>query len=490
MLLLGRVNLGFEVDPGLHTEMLQKTAGIVTLIHRGHVVFINDSGAEMLGYSSKEMVGKNFLDFVHPEDRGRVEDCYNSIVTGLKAPGGYDVRLLTRSGEVLVAEVRASLLDYEGGKGLLVVGVDVTEKKKLEEEFLRLKELYETVLNLLDEGVWVEDVEGCCTYCNPKLARMLGYTQEELLGKHWREVTHPDYHERVARATETRRRGEISSYEAVLLTRDGRSLPVIIAATPIFQKQKFIGVVAAIVDISKIKEAEKRIKEAVRLKEFLVSVLGHDLKNKLSIILGCCGLIPSSTGKPVLEYCDMIKDSAEKMLELIKNAMVYSKIEASKGAPVTLSTENLSDLIKNSIEDVKQKAKTKKVLIKFEPKEEWFVKASPFVDNILTNLLDNAIKYSPEGSTVEVGVEDAGDYWRVAVKDRGRGVPDHLKEKIFTRFERGELLSGIEGSGLGLAIVKEAVAQHGGKTWVEDNPGGGSIFYVELPKAEREKEKG
>lgn len=476
--------MGLEVDVGLHIEMLQKTAGIVTLIHKGCVVFINDSGAEMLGYKPEEMIGKKFLDFIHPDDKEKAGKCYDNIVSGLKEPSGYDIRLITKDGKTLVTEVRASLLNYMGGKALLVVGVDVTEKKKLEEKLLGLKELYETILNLLDEGVWVEDMEGCCTYCNPKLARMLGYTQEELLGKHWRETTHPDYHDRVARATEARRKGEISSYEAVLLTKDGRSLPVIIAATPIFQKQKFIGVVAAIVDISKIKEAERKIKETIRLKEFLISVLGHDLRNKLGIILTCCGLIPSSTGEPVVEYSKMIEESAEKMLELVNNAMIYSKIEATKDTGIELSTKKLSEIIEKSLEDVKQKAKNKRIVMEFEPKEEWLVRASPFADNIFKNLLDNAIKYSPEGSVVRIEVEDAGDFWRVGVKDRGRGVPDNLKEKIFTRFERGEMLSGIAGTGLGLAIVKEAVEQHGGRTWVEDNPGGGSIFYVELPKSE------
>lgn len=107
--------------------------------------------------------------------------------------------------------------------------------------------------------------------------------------------------------------------------------------------------------------------------------------------------------------------------------------------------------------------------------------ANHVMHDVFFNLLSNAIKYSPDGAKIIVAVEDAGQRWRISFKDSGPGVADKDKERIFERFLRLER-GNIKGTGLGLAIVKRAVELHSGRTWVEDNPEGGSIFYVEIPK--------
>ena len=110
------------------------------------------------------------------------------------------------------------------------------------------------------------------------------------------------------------------------------------------------------------------------------------------------------------------------------------------------------------------------------------VRANPIVSEVFANLVSNAIKYGPEGGTVTVDVEDAGEHWVVAVADHGEGIRDQDKQRIFTRYERLER-EGVKGTGLGLAIAKHIVELHRGKIWVEDNAGGGSVFRVALPKA-------
>ena len=106
---------------------------------------------------------------------------------------------------------------------------------------------------------------------------------------------------------------------------------------------------------------------------------------------------------------------------------------------------------------------------------------NPMIGDVFVNLASNAMKYAAAGKRVEIGIEDAGTDWKVAVKDFGPGISDDDKEKIFTRFERLQK-EGVQGTGLGLAIARRVVDLHQGRIWVEDNPEGGCIFFVSLPK--------
>ena len=106
---------------------------------------------------------------------------------------------------------------------------------------------------------------------------------------------------------------------------------------------------------------------------------------------------------------------------------------------------------------------------------------NPMIGDVFVNLASNAMKYAAAGKRIEVGIEDKGKDWVVSVKDFGPGISDDDKEKIFTRFERLQK-EGVQGTGLGLAIARRVVDLHQGRIWVEDNPEGGCVFFVSLPK--------
>jgi two-component system, OmpR family, phosphate regulon sensor histidine kinase PhoR len=109
-------------------------------------------------------------------------------------------------------------------------------------------------------------------------------------------------------------------------------------------------------------------------------------------------------------------------------------------------------------------------------------RANEMVSEVFANLISNAIKYGPTGGAIEIGVSDAGDRWRVSFADSGEGIAPADRERVFTRFERAAK-EGVKGTGLGLAIARRIVELHGGRIWIEDNPRGGAVFCVALPKA-------
>ncbi|WP_269429706.1 sensor histidine kinase KdpD [Methanococcoides methylutens] len=106
------------------------------------------------------------------------------------------------------------------------------------------------------------------------------------------------------------------------------------------------------------------------------------------------------------------------------------------------------------------------------------------IEEVFTNLISNAVKYSPENENIEIAVKDLNENWKVTITDSGEGIGDNDKKMIFDRFKRAVGDCNIKGSGLGLAIVKRIVELHGGQVGVEDNPNGpGSVFWVTLKKA-------
>jgi signal transduction histidine kinase len=110
------------------------------------------------------------------------------------------------------------------------------------------------------------------------------------------------------------------------------------------------------------------------------------------------------------------------------------------------------------------------------------VNASQFRKHAFLNLLDNAIKYSTTGSSVEITITNHKREWKVSIKDHGKGIPDEFKPRIFDRFVRGGAEGGIKGSGIWLAIAKTVVMKNKGRIWVEDNHPQGAVFCIALPK--------
>ncbi|MHC1636501.1 MAG: ATP-binding protein [Candidatus Methanospirareceae archaeon] len=213
--------------------------------------------------------------------------------------------------------------------------------------------------------------------------------------------------------------------------------------------------------------------------ELFIDILAHDLKNPLFIISGYIEVI-GEVCSGVTEYIDKIRKAIDKIQKLLEDAKIYSKVRAVEPE---LKPVDLATILNEVITELKSKSMEKRILINldYDPKLKYEVKGSQFLIHAFLNIVDNAIKYSPEGSTVEISITDQGDEWKTCVKDQGEGVPDKFKKRIFNRFTRG-VEGGIKGSGLGLAIAKAVVMQSRGKIWVEDNPEGGAVFCISLPK--------
>ena len=231
-----------------------------------------------------------------------------------------------------------------------------------------------------------------------------------------------------------------------------------------------------------------RIKKLERNREEFVANVSHELRTPLSLIKGYTEtLLDGAKDNPevALKFLQTIDRNAERLKLLIEDLLTISELESGR-MRLQLQALTLQPFVAKLVEDFKPRASSRSVRIVNEM-PELSAHADPNrVGQVLSNLVDNAIKYGRNEGTVTIRGRLAGDGMiELCVADDGPGIPADAKERIFERFYRVDKARSREqgGTGLGLSIVKHIVQSHGGKVWVESEPGAGSRFFFSLPMA-------
>jgi signal transduction histidine kinase len=223
----------------------------------------------------------------------------------------------------------------------------------------------------------------------------------------------------------------------------------------------------------------------------LLDIVAHDLKNRLVSINSLASLILGNVAeqKIVKDKSELIQTSSNQTLELIKDLLDSAALETGiielkkKPQDLTRIAEQVILLVKHQLDK-----KGQKLLMNFAPKGECIVEGDEhWLKEAIYNLINNAYKFSPRGSTIAVSVRLMNDEVRFDVQDEGPGLTEHDKLNLFERFQRlsARPTEGETTSGLGLAIVKKCIVLHAGRVWVESESGKGSTFSFALPLKKR-----
>jgi two-component system phosphate regulon sensor histidine kinase PhoR len=244
-----------------------------------------------------------------------------------------------------------------------------------------------------------------------------------------------------------------------------------------------VGAVAVFHDITDLKMLEK-----IR-KDFVANV-SHELRTPVSVIKGYAETILTEGNKlspeKLVQFTEVIHTHAERLANLISDLLTLSRIESGT-IPLEPEPVTLLSAVNRVTHLLEQKARDKKVTLEKTGSLASMpeIQADPDkLEQILINLLENAIKFTPAGGTVKVSASDQGDRIRIDVKDTGIGIPPMDISRIFERFYRVDTARSRElgGTGLGLSIVKHIVQAHGGSVSVESTPGAGSTFSFTMRK--------
>jgi signal transduction histidine kinase len=260
-----------------------------------------------------------------------------------------------------------------------------------------------------------------------------------------------------------------------------------VSTSPIRDKEgNIVQVVHLARDITGQKRAEEAMKEyamqleeANRLKDLFTDIIGHDLLTPITVIKAFSEMLSSAGQEKAEEIIASIQHNARKIEDMVRNISKYARVQDFQHLEKT--DQDLVQVLSAAVKGHENEAKDKGMKTVFEHEGKAHLTANPLIEDIFSNILSNAIKYAPRDTTIALDLTEKPESWVVSCSDEGEGIPDAYKKSIFERYDRRDK-KGVKGTGLGLAIAKRVVDLHGGSIWVEDNPRGGSIFRVRLPK--------
>jgi PAS domain S-box-containing protein len=351
----------------------------------------------------------------------------------------------------------------------------------------------ELLLDSVGEGIYGVDRAGLVTFVNPAGARTLGYAPKELIGKGAHSTFHAlrddgtPFPLENCYITQAIRDGTVTNVEEDSYVRaDGTTFAVEVTATPLTGEDYVRGAVVVFRDITSRLEVD-------RLKNEFVSMVSHELRTPLTSIRGSLGLLAGGAlgtlPAGALRMVALALDSCVRLTRLINDILDIERIESGT-MPMVIGHHRADVLIEAATAQLQILAHEAEVTLLVTDDDGVVVADPDRVVQTLINLLDNAIKFSPRGTTVEVSSFAHGGLVEFRIRDQGRGIPADKLDSIFSRFEQVDSSDARDkgGSGLGLAISRSMVERLGGSIWAESTPGAGAVFRFTLPRSDRELE--
>ena len=367
------------------------------------------------------------------------------------------------------------------------------EHQRAQDEIRRLKEFSEGIVLGVAEALVVEDAAGIMTFVNPAMERLLGYTAQELLGRHWRYIVAAADVPLIEARVHLRPLGIGERYESHLLSKDGRQVPVLISARPIFRGEQFASVLSACTDITELKKAEHALHQhAAELKwrndelDAFADAVAHELRGPLTNILAFASLLNDDDGRlsaqQKQEFYQWLKRSAQGMSNVIDSLLLLAKV--SKPEQMELLPLDMDSIVAAAIDRLTYMIHNAQAQVLLPDRWPVAVGNGDWVGEVWLNLLSNAIKYGGQPPRVELGAQvESGNRVRFWVSDNGQGLTPEEQAVLFVRGGQLQRSLGL-GHGLGLSIVRRIVEKLGGQVGVQSAAGQGSTFFFNLPGPE------
>ena len=467
-------------------DLIEKNIdGIIIATHEGVIRFANPAAGALFGKGTEELVGESFG--------------FPTIV-GKTA----ELDIVRRDRKKAVAEMRVAEIEWEGEDVYLASLRDITA---IHEMRRRAELLANLVENAQYDIMFVTDVDGHIMECNALARRAFGYSRREILaqnirvlfefggGEGWQKAA-------VSIERESHWRGDLQA-----ICKDGRTFPIHITISRPVDEANMI---CFIRDMTKEKEID-------RMKSEFISIVGHELRTPLTSMKNAVDIILTEKAGAINEnqkrFLSMADRNIVRLSCIINDLLDVSKIEAG-AIKIELRPLDLGAPLDMAIASLTSKAREKAISIYKEIPSDLLhaYGDSNKIEQIFINLLDNAIKFTPEGGEIRVtaelilesgpqiselkeeekqsAIQNPQSAIEVSVADTGIGISPDKLEKLFVRFYQVEesLTRETRGTGLGLSIVKGLVEAHGGEIWVESEMGKGSKFTFTLPIYSPEKD--
>ncbi|MGH9971461.1 MAG: PAS domain S-box protein [Pyrinomonadaceae bacterium] len=470
-----------------------------------------NKGAERIfGYKADEVIGRSVTILIPPDRLDEERTILDRLRRGQPVDHFETIRQHKDGSLIDISLTTSPIRDEQGNIfGASKIARDIGETKRREEEARFQAHLLSTV----EQAVVATDINGKIIYWNAFAEWLYGWTTAEAVGANVLDLVPAlGVRDQAAEIFGRLRKGDSWSGEIRACSKDGTEFPAMGTAAPIFDEDgTLVGMVGVSIDITERKHAEEEraraleserqarneAEEANRLKDEFLATLSHELRNPLNVILGYTEVLlrseEANRSQFVRRAAEILKRNALSQSQLVRDLLDLSRLHMGK---LSLNQEpvSLTTTIANAVETVRAAAAVKDIDVRIDaPDEVLFVDADPLrMEQVVWNLLNNAVKFTSSGGKVTVRLSRVGDQAKLVVEDTGQGIEPEFLPHVFEMFRQADASSSRHhgGMGIGLALVQELVDLQGG-TVAADSAGRnqGAKFTIELPLSRATEER-
>ena len=473
----------------LRLESILQSAmdAIITIDERQCVLLFNDAAERMFQRPAAEAIGQLLDQFIparfREEHYDHIQRFGRSGVTSRKMGKLGMVTGLRRNGEEFPVEAAISQISIEGKKFYTVILRDTTDREQTNRLLRQSEERYRRLISVSPFAIVV--IRGDrVMFINDAGLRLIGAVKaEEILGKSLFDLSHPESHALVRDRLNQLIEGSptVPVLEEKVVTLDGSVIDVEFSAAS-FTDEEGPAIVVTMRDIGERKRLQEQLRKTERIAELgtLASGMAHEIGTPMNVILGRAEyLMDRVNEEPVKKGLKTIVEQVERITKVMNQLLAFARRKPHERGPL-----DLKDIVENSVEMFEERLAKSRVRVETHIDEHCpkVLADNDQMNQVLINLIMNAVHAMPEGGTLRIRLAQAQDMVRLTVTDTGQGIPQEELKKIFEPFFTTKEFG--KGTGLGLTVVKGIVEEHQGVITVESEAGKGTTFTILLPKSE------
>lgn len=497
----------FRVSEKQYRLVVENAADIIyTTDKNGYFTYANPAGLKKSGYTLEELATRRYTDLVAPSHRSRMRYLYTRQFVERRSSMYVEFPFITKSGSIeWFGQTSTLVIENDAISGFYIIGHSITDQRQAEEVLRNSRNQIRSVLESSPFPLILTDVQnGRVLFINNRAAELFGTTIEEATGQFVPDYyVNPDEGKRLVEYIQ--KYGSVQDYEILLKDSDNRPFWALLSAQVLDYNNR-PAIITSCNNITARKRAEDEIRRLNatledrveqrtrqlsrinREKDEILALVAHDLKNPLSGIFMAAEILSRYNNQvsPDVLYrqSSMILEASSRMERIITNLLDINALETGT---IALAPQNvqLAGILGELLPQYVEKAAAKNITIQADVESTPSLYADKTaVGQILDNLISNAVKFSPYGSTVSLTARANGSSVLVAIQDEGPGFKEEDMAKLFTKFARlsAKPTGGEHSTGLGLSIVKKLTEAMSGNVRCRSTPGIGTTFIVELPR--------
>lgn len=499
-----RLNHALRKSEREHKAIINAVSDIIfEMSTDGEILFLNETWTKVTGFDCERTMALNMFEILHPHDQPEQRSKLQGLVRGQQPAYRSITRLRTADGSYRLVELAVSMLRQDENKNLRVVGTitDIEERHRAEKALSEAEKKYRTIVENAAGGIYQLTKRGQYLSANPAMARILGYeSPSEILTliRNAHDHVYKDQREHMATLRELEKSGQIQNVESRVARKDGTVIWVNENARVVHDDSgNVLYFEGSIEDITQRKEAEIQLRDAKiqsdlanRAKSEFLANMSHELRTPLNAIIGFSEIIKNEVFGPIgqrqyWDYANDIFSSGKHLLRIINDILDVARIDAGE-RQINEALINMNKVIKVSVDLVMPKIESGKLILinRLDDQLPKLIGEDVAIKQMFTNILSNAIKFTPEGGRITLSHEIDGEgCLRISVTDTGIGLDEDEIEKALSPFGQidATLHRATSGAGLGLTLVNSLIHLHGGRFELFSQKGIGTTATLIFP---------